>query len=260
MFGRRLARVLHVRDGRLELLSRRGKDPVESIDLGPIPADALATALARVPDLLTFPTEAAVEIDCRVEEVEEVEGKDRVADLVQLTGDDLYPVKGKELYDYDDDWDNEEWDEEDWDEEDWDDYNAGRKHAWSRYGGACTRYDGLTAVRIHINGVLHLVAEVDGRWTLIPMDIYPGDGPPIPRVCEYFDHDSCGCDNGFWPSNSHWWTGSGNVRGDLHIAWATGVEDGDVLVARCSVEEFERRVAAWDYLGCPGECVIEIEE
>ncbi|GII56110.1 hypothetical protein Pth03_44990 [Planotetraspora thailandica] len=244
MFGRRISRVLHVRDGRLELLSRRGKDPVEVIDLGPVPTDPLAVALDHVPDLLTFPSEAAVEIKCPAGDAE------RVADLITPVVDDFYSVE--ELYDYDDDWDDEEWDEEDWD-----DYKAGHKRAEPREDERTYRwYDGLTTVRIHINDILHLAAEVDGRWILVPMDPHQ-EFPPLPMPGNYFTEDSYGFDGGSPISNSHWWTGSGNIRGDLHIAWAAWDEGGEVLIARCSTEEFDRRVAAWGYLDRPDEGVIE---
>ncbi|WP_248963586.1 hypothetical protein [Sphaerisporangium perillae] len=247
MFGRRFSRVLHVRDDRLELLSRHAKDPVEVIDLGPVPDDPLAAALNRVPDLLTFPSEAAVEIECPAEEAE------HVADLVQPVFDEFYCVE--ELYEYDD-YELPD-DDDDWDEEDWEDHNAacdrGRPREDERTYGW---YDGLAAVRIHINGILHLAAEFDGRWALIPMDPHQSF-PPLPMPADYFSEDSYGFDGGSPISNSHWWTGLGNVRGDLHIAWAAWDEGGDVLVARCDREEFDRRVAAWGYLDRPDEGVVE---
>jgi hypothetical protein len=217
------------------------------IDLGPVPEDPLAAALDRVPDLLTFPSEAAVEIECPAEDAE------RVADLVKPVFDEFYCVE--ELFEYDD-YELPD-DDDDWDEEDWEDHDAARDRAWPHedertYGW----YDGLSAVRIHINGILHLAAEVDGRWILVPMDPHQ-EFPPLPMPGGYFAENSYGFDGGSPISNSHWWTGSGNIRGDLHIAWAAWDEGGEVLVAHCDRQEFERRVHAWGYLDRPDEGVIE---
>ncbi|ETK36603.1 hypothetical protein [Microbispora sp. ATCC PTA-5024] len=245
MFGRRISRVLHVRENRLELLSRRAKEPVEVIDLGPVPADPLTAALDRMPDLLTFPSEAAVEIECPGEDAE------RVAGLVTPVFDQFHAVD--DLYEYDDfpggDYG--------WDEEDRDDHDATRERAWPPEDERFYRwYEKLIAVRVHINGILHLAAGVDHHWVLVPMDPHQ-EFPPLPMPSRYYTEDSYGFDGGSPISNSHCWTGSGNIRDDLHIAWAAWDEGGEVLIARCDIEEFERRMKSLGYLDRPDEDVIK---
>ncbi|MGA5758838.1 hypothetical protein [Nonomuraea bangladeshensis] len=227
MYDRRLARTLHRRLGRLELLTRRGKGPTERLDLGSDTEDPLPAALARVPDLLTFPAEAAVEITC-LAELEE-----RVVELVEPFGElqDAWALLADEHL----------LPQDDWDEEDLADHAAGCDRVPPHDERLYVRYDDLAPLLISINGIPYLAAQVTDRRTLIPMD--PGeDSPPLPLVRR--EHATYGYDwdGGSPASNSSWWEGVGEVRPGLHIAWAAYDEGGYVMIGRGTAEEFMTEV------------------
>ncbi|NRQ40106.1 hypothetical protein HII36_51030 [Nonomuraea sp. NN258] len=229
MYDRRLARTLHRRQGRLELLTRRGKGPVERLDLGSDAADPLEAALARVPDLLTFPAEAAVELTCSAGPAR------RVAELTQVTGEflDAHTLTDADHPSPDDDWD----------EEDLADHAAGAERATPHDERLYVWYDRLAPLLISINGVPHLAGEVAGRRTLIPMD--PGqEFPPLPLVQREHTAESYSWDGGSPASSGTWWEGSGEVRDGLHIAWAAYDEGGYVMIGRGTAEEFLAEVRA----------------
>ncbi|GAA4912595.1 hypothetical protein HD597_012316 [Nonomuraea thailandensis] len=232
MYDRRVAPRLHRWQGRLELLTRRGKGSTERLDLGSDTQDPLLTALARVPDLLTFPAEAAVEITC-LAELEE-----RVAELAEPFGEfqDAWTLLGDEHLPP----------QEDWDEEDLADHAAGHDRVPPHDERIYARYDDLAPLLISINGVPYLAAQVAGRCTLIPMD--PGqDSPPLPLVRRVHATYGYAWDGGSPASNNSWWEGAGEVRTGLHIAWAAYNEGGYVMIGRGTAEEFMAEVHASDF-------------
>ncbi|MEU6370372.1 hypothetical protein ABZ876_32800 [Streptomyces sp. NPDC046931] len=132
--------ALCVRDGALQLLKDEGpaQDAVTVLGTYEPGSDPLALALAVVPDLLTFPPTAAVDISTSAPHA--------VADAIRFTAS---PAKNtwEELYG-----------------EDWDDYECANEDF-------IRRHEDLTPLRLDINGTPHLAADTaDGDWVVIPVD------------------------------------------------------------------------------------------
>jgi hypothetical protein len=128
--------ALCVRDGVLHLLKDQGpaQDVVTVLGIPESGSDPLALALAAVPELLTFPPTAAVDISTSAPYA--------VADAIRFTSS---PAKNtwEELYG-----------------EDWDDYEYANQEF-------IRRHEDLIPLRLHINSTPHLA--VDGDWA-IPVD------------------------------------------------------------------------------------------
>ncbi|MET8288372.1 hypothetical protein ABZV80_24390 [Streptomyces sp. NPDC005132] len=100
-------------------------------------SDPLALALAAVPDLLTFPPTAAVDIS--------TSARHAVADAVRFTSS---PEKNTWENLYGEDWDDDECANED----------------------LIRRHDDLTPLLLDINRTPHLADLVDGDWVMIPVN------------------------------------------------------------------------------------------
>ncbi|MFI6360239.1 hypothetical protein ACIBJF_48700 [Streptomyces sp. NPDC050743] len=131
--------ALCVRDGVLQLLRDEGLTREAVTVLGtPSPgSDPLALALTAVPDLLTFPPTAAMDISASAPHA--------VADAIRFTSSPAKNTWG-DLYG-----------------EDWDDYECANEDF-------IRRHDDLTPLRLDVNGTPHLAATVDGDWVVIPVD------------------------------------------------------------------------------------------
>ncbi|MFF2205735.1 hypothetical protein [Streptomyces sp. NPDC058145] len=131
--------ALCVRDGVLQLLKDQGPAQEAVTVLGTYEpgSDPVALALAVVPDLLTFPPTAAVDISTSAPHA--------VADAIRFTAS---PARNtwEELYG-----------------EDWDDYECANEDF-------IRRHDDLIPLRLDVNGTSHLAATVDGDWVVIPVD------------------------------------------------------------------------------------------
>ncbi|MGW5433367.1 hypothetical protein ACWET9_40300 [Streptomyces sp. NPDC004059] len=137
--GQETEYALCVRDGVLHLLKDEGRaqHAVTVPGTHEPGSDPLALALAVLPDLLTFPPTAAVDISTSAPHA--------VADAVRFTsspGENTW----EELY-------GEDWDDYEWANEDF-----------------IRRHHDLTPLRLDINGTPHLAAPVDGDWVVIPVD------------------------------------------------------------------------------------------
>ncbi|MET7352935.1 hypothetical protein [Streptomyces mirabilis] len=131
--------ALCVRDGVLHLLKDQvpAEDAVTVLGTPEPGSDPLALALAAVPDLLTFPPTAAVDISTSAPHA--------VADAVRFTSS---PEKNTWENLYGEDWDDDECANED----------------------LFRRHDDLTPLLLDINRTPHFAATVDGDWVMIPVD------------------------------------------------------------------------------------------
>ncbi|MGW9022700.1 hypothetical protein ACWGQ5_00380 [Streptomyces sp. NPDC055722] len=131
--------ALCVRDGVLQVLKDQGaaQDAVTVLGTFEPGSDPLALALAAVPDLLTFPPTAAVDISTSAPYA--------VADAIRFTSS-----PGKNTW-------------EDLYGEDWEDYEFANEDLIRRHAD-------LAPLRLDINSTPHLAATADGDWVVIPMD------------------------------------------------------------------------------------------
>lgn len=131
--------ALCVRDGVLQLLTDQGpaQDAVTVLGTYEPGSEPMALALAVVPDLLTFPPTAAVDIS--------TSDPHAVADAIRFSSS---PAKNtwEELYG-----------------DHWDDYERAHEDF-------IRRHDDLKPLRLDVNGTPHLAATVDGDWVVIPVD------------------------------------------------------------------------------------------
>ncbi|MFJ9916855.1 hypothetical protein [Actinacidiphila glaucinigra] len=130
--------ALCVRDGVLQLLKDQGPAQEAITVLGTFEpgSDPLALALAAVPDLLAFPSTAAVEISTSAPHA--------VADAIRFTsspGENTW----EGLYG-----------------EDWEDYESANEDL-------IRRHDDLAPLRLDINSTPYLAATADGDWVIIPV-------------------------------------------------------------------------------------------